>query len=511
MRALPPAPTPAASNSLRVLVVDDDRFHAETVREVLQKVGYDCTIATSGSAGVRCLEREDFDVVLTDLRMSDLDGLAVLRRARDEQPDIEVVVITGHGDVKTAVEAIKQGASHYLQKPVDMAELRAIVAKAGEHQRLHRTNRDLRRQLDEKFGFEGVVGNSPKMHDVIARLKAYAPTRATVLILGESGTGKELAAKALHANGPRRAKPFVAMNCTALNENLLDDELFGHEAGAFTGADRMRKGRFEAAHGGTLFLDEIGDMPPALQAKLLRVLENGEVLRIGSNEPIKVDVRLISATHRDLEAAIAEGKFRQDLYFRLKVGLVRLPPLRERREDVPLLVEHFLKEFNDRHGKSVGRVAEPLRRAIAAYDWPGNVRELRNVIESAVVQDGDGTLDFDDLPESDALRQAAGGGAPVNTSGLDQFAGRPLADIERFHIERTLERTGGNREEAARVLAIGERTLYRVIQDWKLQDRIRMALDEAGQDLAAAAKALGMKTSMLERKIKKWGWHSSSS
>jgi two-component system response regulator HydG len=504
-KQLPAAPIPD-NDALRVLIVDDDRFHAETVAEVLQKVGYQCTIATSGAEGVRRLERDELDVVLTDLRMSDLDGLAVLRRAKEEQPDAEVVVITGHGEVKTAVEAIKQGASHYLTKPVDMAELRAIVGKAGEHQRLSRVNRDLRRQIDERFGFEGVVGNSPKMHDVISRLRAYAPTRATVLILGESGTGKELAAKALHTNSPRKAKPFVAMNCTALNENLLDDELFGHEAGAFTGADRVRKGRFEHANGGTLFLDEIGDMPPALQAKLLRVLENGEVFRIGANEPIKVDVRLISATHRNLEAAIADGTFRLDLYQRLKVGLVQLPPLRDRRDDIPLLVEHFLREFNVRHGKSVSRVSDRLNRAMTSYDWPGNVRELRNAIESMVVLDADGVLDLDDLPESDALRRAAAPGGNSSAGGLDQFAGRPLADIERFHIERTLERTNGNREEAARILGIGERTLYRVIQDWKLQDTIRQALDAAQQDVAVAAKNLGMKASMLERKIKKWGW-----
>jgi two-component system response regulator HydG len=295
------------------------------------------------------------------------------------------------------------------------------------------------------------------------------------------------------------------MNCTALNENLLDDELFGHEAGAFTGADRLRKGRFEHANGGTLFLDEIGDMPPALQAKLLRVLENGQVFRIGSNEPIHVDVRLISATHRDLEAAIVEGKFRQDLFFRLKVGLVRLPPLRERREDIPLLIDHFLKEFNARHGKSVGRIAEPVRRAIAVYDWPGNVRELRNTVESMVVQDIDGILNLDDLPDGDTLRRSASP-ADERGGGLDQFTGRPLADIERFHIERTLELTNGNREEAARILGIGERTLYRVIQEWKLQDNIRRALDESQHDVAAAAKALGMKASLLERKIKKWGW-----
>jgi two-component system response regulator HydG len=494
-----------AAEPLRVLVIDDDRFHAETVAEVLEKVGDQVTVATSGKAGADAIDRDEFDVVLTDLRMSGIDGLAIVRKTREEQPDAEVVVMTGFGDVKTAVEAMKLGALHYLQKPLDMAEVRAIVQKAGERRQLARANRDLRRQLDEKFGFEGVVGNSPKMHDVIARLKAYAPTRATVLILGESGTGKELAAKSLHTNSPRRAKPFVAMNCTALNENLLDDELFGHEPGAFTGADRLRKGRFEHANGGTLFLDEVGDMPLALQAKLLRVLENGEVYRVGSNDAIKVDVRLLSATNKDLDKLIEEGKFRRDLYFRLKVGTVILPPLRGRREDIPLLTSRFLKEFNARHGKNVGGIAEPLRRAFDRYDWPGNVRELRNTIESAVVQDFDDTLGLEDLPESDALRRADGDRrGPV--SGSSELIGRPLAEVERFFIERTLERTGGNREEAAKLLGIGERTLYRVIQEWKQQDKIRAGLDSAGWDFAAAGASLGIKPTTLERKVKKWGW-----
>src|SRR6266849_3865449 len=299
-------------DALRVLIVDDEKPHAEAVAESLERVGYECVLATSGSAGARKIEDEDFDVILTDLRMERLDGLAILRKAKQSAPDAEVVVITGHGDVKTAVEAIKQGAANYLTKPVDMAELRAIVDKAAERMRLARANRELKRQLDERFGFEGVVGNSAKMHKVIDQLRNIAPTSAAVLIQGETGTGKELAAKAIHTNSPRKNKPFVALNCTALNENLLDDELFGHEPGAFTGADRIRKGRFEYANGGTLFLDEIGDMPVPLQAKLLRVLENNEVFRIGSNEPIKVNVRLLSATNRDLEAGIAGGTFRQD-------------------------------------------------------------------------------------------------------------------------------------------------------------------------------------------------------
>jgi two-component system response regulator HydG len=488
---------------IRVLVIDDEQRHAEAVAESLERVGYECVIATSGSAGARRIENEEYDVVLTDLRMEDMDGLAILRKAKQELPDSEVVVITGYGDIKTGVEAIKQGAADYLTKPVDLAELRAIVDKASERLRLARANRELNRQLDEKFGFEGVVGNSPNMHEVLAKLKSIAPTSATVLIHGETGTGKELVARAIHQNSPRKGKHFVAMNCTALNENLLEDELFGHEPGSFTGADRMRKGRLEHANGGTLFLDEVGDMPLTLQAKLLRVLENQEVYRIGSNEPIKVNVRLLSATNRDLEAAVAAGSFRQDLYYRLKVVTVKLPPLRERRVDVPLLTAHFIKEFTQRHGKHVSGVAEPLRKAMAVYDWPGNVRELRNLVESLVVQDTDGVLGLDDLQEGDTLRRL-----PLpdhRTAGPASLIGRPLTEVERYYIEQALQLTDGKREEAAKMLGIGERTLYRNMQEWKLQDKVRAAVREANGNLEAAAAELEIKPAALERKIKKWG------
>ncbi|HVL15786.1 MAG TPA: sigma-54 dependent transcriptional regulator, partial [Gemmata sp.] len=296
--------TNGTSEPLRVLVIDDDKTLAQTIAESLERRGHACTVCASGKAGAAKLDEQDFDVVLTDLKMADLGGLEVVRKSRQARPDAEVFVITGFGDVKTAVEAMKLGASHYLQKPIDLAELRAVVDKSAERAR---TVRDLRRQLDEKFGFEGVVGNGPQMRRVLQLLRAYAPTSASVLVLGENGTGKELVAKALHANSPRKAKPFVAMNCAALNENLLDDEMFGHEDGSFTGSKGQRKGRFEYAHGGTLFLDEIGDMPLALQAKLLRVLENGEVVRIGANAPIQVDVRVVAATNRDLDAAVREG------------------------------------------------------------------------------------------------------------------------------------------------------------------------------------------------------------
>ena len=454
----------AAAEPLQILVVDDDKNLAQTLAESLERRGHECTVATTGKAGAAKIEQGAFDVVLTDLRMADVDGLAIVEKVRQHLPDAEVFVITGYADVKTAVEAMKLGASHYLQKPIDLAELRAVVDKSAERVK---TVRDLRRQLDEKFGFEGVVGNSPKMQRVLQLLKAYAPTIASVLILGENGTGKELAAHALHANSPRKAKPFVAMNCAALNENLLDDEMFGHEDGAFTGSKGQRKGRFEFANGGTLFLDEIGDMPLALQAKLLRVLDNGEVIRIGSNESIKVDVRIVAATNRDLDAAVKDGKFRLDLYHRLKVGTVRLPSLRDRKEDLPQLGAHFLKEVSKKHGKPVSRIAPSLWKAFEGYDWPGNVREMRNLIDSMVVLDADGELTLDDLPEDSGIRPSGLSGSSIHAGGPDSLIGRPLAEVERYYMEKALDLTKGNREEASALLGIGERTLYRKLQEWK--------------------------------------------
>jgi two-component system response regulator HydG len=489
-----------SSEKLKVLIVDDEAALAEAMAEALERAHYDVVTANSGAEGLRLLERHEPAVVLTDLKIGDMDGISLLKQAKTEFPDIEVVVITGHGDVRTAVEAMRAGAATYVQKPVGLDELRAMVDKAADHFRLTRDNRQLKEQLDEKFGFEGLVGNSPKFLDVINRVKSIAPTSATVLIQGETGTGKELIAKAIHNNSPRKTKNFVPMNCTAINENLLEDELFGHEPHSFTGADRLRKGRFEYANGGTLFLDEIGDMPLNLQAKLLRVLENQEVTRIGSNEPIKVNVRLISATHRDLEAAVAAGTFREDLYYRLKVVTIRLPPLRERRTDVPLLAAHFIKESNQRHNKKVTSIAEPLRKLMDDYDWKGNVRELRNAIDSMVVLDQDGVLNVNDVEEGSPLKRTQ-----TRVAGPDNLVGKPLSEIERYYSEKTLEQTTGNREEASRILGIGERTLYRMIQDWKLQDKIKQALTDANGDLDAAAKLLNTKPQVLQRKMKKWG------
>ena len=458
---------------IRVLVVDDDESHAEAVAESLERVGYECIVAVTGREGLRLIEEQNFDIVLTDLIMDEVNGMEVLAKAKQELPDAEVVILTGHNTARAAVLAMQAGATTYLTKPLDIIELRTVADKVSQSQRLARSNIELRRQLNEKFGFEGVVGNSPLMHNVVDRLRQIAPTSATVLITGESGTGKELVAKALHTNSPRRTKPFVALNCAALSENILESELFGHIRGAFTGADRERKGWFEHANGGTLFLDEVGDIPLSTQVKLLRVLESGEIVRVGTNEPVKVNVRLISATNRDLKEAIAAGDFRQDLYHRLKVVSINLPPLRSRREDIALLTEAFVKQFATSHGKPITAMAPAARKALMAQAWPGNVRELKNVIESMVVVDFDGVLDVDDLPEDFTAPAAAEIGSPIGPGGLisggaTHLVGQSLEDVEKHFIAETLKLTGGNREETARMLGIGERTLYRKIKEYGL-------------------------------------------
>jgi two-component system response regulator HydG len=452
---------------IRVLVVDDDEGHAQAVAESLERVGYDCTVVTSGRDALRLIEEQTFDIVLTDLVMDGVGGLEVLAKAKREMPDAEVVILTGHDTTKSAVTAMQAGATTYLTKPLDINELRTVADKVSQSQRLARSNIELQRQLNERFGFEGVVGNSPGMHAVVARLRQVAPTPATVLITGESGTGKELVAKAIHNNSPRRYKPFVPLNCAALSENILESELFGHIKGAFTGADRERKGWFEHANGGTLFLDEVGDIPLSTQVKLLRAIESGEVVRVGTNEPIKVNVRLISATNRDLTEAITKGTFRQDLYHRIKVVSVKLPPLRSRREDIPLLIDYFLKEFSASHEKKITSVTAAARKAFQAYSWPGNVRELRNVIESMVVIDSDGILDLDDLTE-DLLAASPATPDTTGSSSASNLVGQSFEEIEKYYIAETLKLTNGNREDAARTLGIGERTLYRKIKEYAI-------------------------------------------
>ncbi len=465
---VPPAAEP--TGPVRLLVIDNDIVHARTMGEALGRLGLDVTVVGSGGEGARRIGQEAFDVVVTDLMMNDIGGLEILARAKQASAETEVIVVTGHGTIPSAVLAMQQGAFTYLQKPLDLGHLRAAVEKASEGIRLRRQNLELNRRLDEKFGFEGVVGSSPQMLALIDRMKRIAPTDATVLIQGETGTGKELVAQAIHQNSPRKPKPFVALNCAALSENILESELFGHVKGAFTDASSDRVGKFEYANGGTLFLDEVGDMPMATQIKLLRVLESGEITRVGSNTPVRVNVRILSATNRNLEEAIASGAFRSDLYHRLKVVTVAIPPLRDRSGDIPLLIEHFVRQFAKRHGKQIKGVSLAARVKLGSYPWPGNVRQLRNVVESMVVVDCDETLDVDDLPlelEPDLPPTAAAGPDDMAT-GLQSLVGKPLDEVERIFIIETLKLTGGNREQAAALLGIGERTLYRKIKEYQL-------------------------------------------
>jgi two-component system, NtrC family, response regulator HydG len=466
---MPPKPSTVASAGppIQVLVVDNDPAHAETMADSLRSIGFACTVATAGREAVSLLESSTFEIVVTDLKMPDVGGLEVLAKCKELQPDAEVVLVTGHGTIESAVEAMQRGAFNYLLKPLDLKQLRAVVENAARSQYLRRANAELHRRLDERFGFEGVIGNSPQMQDVITKLQRIAPTDATVLIQGDTGTGKELVAKAIHQNSPRKKRPFVALNCAALSEHILESELFGHIRGAFTDASADRQGKFEYADGGTLFLDEVGDMPIPTQIKLLRVLESHEITRVGSNEPTKVNVRILSATNRDLGKAISDGTFREDLYHRLKVVTINLPRLADRREDIPLLVEYFVKEHSKRHQKTIRGISTAARRRLLAFDWPGNVRQLRNVIESMVVVDIDEVLDLDDLPDELAPSEEEPTAAD-GADGLHQLVGKPMSEIERLFIAETLRITAGNREEAATMLGIGERTLYRKIKEYGL-------------------------------------------
>jgi two-component system response regulator HydG len=462
--AMEPAAAP-----IRVLIVDNDEALARAMEESLAKVGYQCAVATSGPEGARKIETDTFDIVVTDLVMNDVDGMEVLARARQGLPDAEVILVTGHATVPKAVEAMQQGAFNFLEKPITTSRLRAVCEKAADAIRLKRQDIELRERLDERFGFEGIIFASSQMLAVIDRLKRIAPTDATVLINGESGTGKELVAQAIHQNSPRKGKRIVALNCAAVAENLVESELFGHVKGAFTDAHSDRVGAFEFANGGTLFLDEVGDMPMSTQIKLLRVLEEHQFTRVGDNKPIRVNVRVVSATNRSLEDMVAQGRFRNDLYFRLKVVTVNLPPLRERREDIIPLADHFRRQFTKRHHKQIKGLSPVVSKRLFSFDWPGNVRQLRNAMETMVVLDLDGTLDVDDLPPELADAQPPSGPVPAG-GGPMELIGRTMDDIERWAIEETLKLTNGNREEAAKILAIGARTLYRKLEKYQADD-----------------------------------------
>jgi len=436
----------------RVLVADDDALTRELLAETLGRCGCEVVLASDGASAVRALEREDFDLILTDVKMPEKSGMDVLVRAREVNRDAPVVLMTAYGTIESAVEAMKNGAFDYIVKPFSPDRVEVLLQRVGEWRALLRENRYLRSEVSGRTSGDELVGEHPKLLEAVETVRRVAPTKATLLVQGESGTGKELIARLAHFSSDRADGPFIKVNCAALSETLLESELFGHEKGAFTGAIARREGRFELAHGGTLLLDEISEIPVALQAKLLRAIEEEEFERVGGTRTIKVDVRLVCTTNRDLAREVEEGRFRQDLFFRLNVVPVVLPPLRERREDIPMLVNYFLKRFSRESASPVRKVTRKALEVLINYNWPGNVRELRNIIHRAVVLGNKPVLDAEDLPaDLDNARPLA------RPAGVE--VGRSIDEVERELILKTLESTGWNKTQAARILQVTPRTL----------------------------------------------------
>jgi two-component system response regulator HydG len=445
---IPRAETPGG----KILVVDDQKNMRTTTAMVLRQAGHVVLEAEDGAAAIERVQQEAFDVILTDLRMPTVDGMGVLRAVRASSPETQVIVMTAYGTIESAVEAVRQGAHDYVSKPFKGEELLLRVARALETRRLRGTVSLLAGELRRRSGLEQIVGRSPALQEVLARVIRVAPTDATVLITGESGTGKELVARALHVASRRGEKPFVPVNCAAITETLLESELFGHAKGAFTGASRARRGLFEEAHGGTLFIDEIGETTPAFQAKLLRVLQDGELRRVGESAPVQVDVRVVAATNQDLRRAITERRFREDLFYRLAVVPIRLPPLRERREDVPLLAAHFLQAFVRRTGSQRALAPAAMER-LTAHDWPGNVRELANVIEQAAALAPGEEIRAEDVHLEPPLG--------ARDTGAARSLAAAIEEAERRTIEAALVRCGGDLAAAARDVGVSHTTLWR--------------------------------------------------
>jgi two-component system NtrC family response regulator/two-component system response regulator HydG len=448
----------------KILVVDDEQNARDALTTILREEGYEVVEAADGEAGLEQLTQFNPDAVLCDIKMPKLSGIELLKRARADGFDNLFIMVTAFGSIETAVEAMRAGAHDYVTKPIDLASVLVKLEKALETRQLRRDNALLRERLHEKHHFTNIVGESGELQAVFDVVKRAAPTKATVLVLGESGTGKELIAQAIHEESPRRDKPFVKVNCAALSETLLESELFGHEKGSFTGAAGKREGRFELADGGTLFLDEIGDVTPSLQVKLLRVLQQKEFERVGGTQTLKVDVRVVAATNKDLGAEVKAGKFREDLYYRLNVVSVTLPPLRKRKSDIPALVSHFIEKYNEAHGKTVRGLAPGTLNALLSYDWPGNVRELSNVVERAVVLARENELTSDDLPTT--LR----GPRPKDRSSDSLIPGATLYEIEREAILRTLEMVDGSTSRTADVLGISVRKIQYRLKEYAQAD-----------------------------------------
>ena len=446
-----------------ILLTEDDQSQREIIYDILTTCGHQVTPAESAEAALDALSKDTYSLVLTDMKMPGMDGLGLLQEVQKHYPHLDVVVMTAHGTIRTAVTAMRSGAVDYLEKPFDKDELLHVLGRALERRTLLQENASLRALVGKNTALENIVGECQVMQEVFTRTARAAQVDATVLILGESGTGKELIARHLHFNGPRKNKPFVTVNCAAIPDTLVESELFGHEKGAFTGADTARIGKFETAHGGTIFLDEIGDMPLALQAKLLRVLQDGVVERVGSNTTRNVDVRVVVATNRDLEARIEEGSFRQDLYYRLEVFPIQLPPLRERLEDLPQLIAHFRTKIGAKLKQTLPGIHPDVLETFQRYPWHGNVRELENTLEQCFILNGSDTLTVDDLPAKFKTPQPQTGGFDLPPNGL------VLEDLEQDLIRQALERSNSSIKDAAVLLGLSYKTLQYRLKKYDLE------------------------------------------
>jgi len=445
----------------KILVVDDEENHRIMLRAVLKEEGYEVAEADDGLEAIKAVEEEPFDLILLDIRMTSMDGIEALTEIRKISPRVPVLIMTAYASVKTAVEALKAGAFEYLIKPLNIEELKILIQKGLEHYHLREENIALKERLGDRFDFSKIIGKSQKMKELFNTLTLVAPTDATVLILGESGTGKELVANALHHNSPRANLPFIKVACGALPETLLESELFGHEKGAFTGAIARREGRFQLAHRGTIFLDEVAEMSLATQTKLLRVLQEREFEPLGSTRTLKVDVRVIAATNKNLEREVKEGHFREELFYRLNVVPILLPPLRDRKEDIPALAAHFFKIYRTKNQKALKDISGKAIDLLIRYDWPGNIRELENCIERAVIMARGEIIVPTDLP---LHIQALSNGKEVPGYALP--SGISIQDVEKALILKTLEDTGGNRTRAAEILGINRRTLQNKLKEY---------------------------------------------
>lgn len=456
-------------NKKNILIIEDDEEHLNTLAEGIEVFFENINVikTTDAVQGLKYLNKEDISVAIIDLFLQNksLSGMDILNEIKEKLLLTEVIMVTGHSSIESAVEAMHKGAYTYLKKPINLSELREVLKKAIESQNIKLQNINLQNLVDEKYNLGNIIGKHYSMVKIFDTIKQVAPTQASVLIQGESGTGKELIARALHYNSLRKNQPFVAMNCAALSEGILESELFGHEKGSFTGAIAARKGKFESADNGTLFLDEIGDMPISTQVKLLRVLEVREFERVGGNEQVKVDVRVLAATNQDLEQLVAEKKFRQDLYFRIKVVLIKIPPLRERKSDIPFLVQNFIDTFSKEMNKIISYISKDALRILYDYNWPGNIRELKNTIESMIITTKNEYLDVEDIPEDIKTGTTIN---VVENNNLIISPGLTVDQAEKNLIIETLKYTNGNRTEAAKMLNIGLRTLYRKIKEYNI-------------------------------------------